>query len=32
MLFRGTRKNIAELIAWLWLAVELARLLRRRRP
>jgi hypothetical protein len=32
LLLRGTRQNIAELIGWLWLAVELVRLLRRRRP
>jgi hypothetical protein len=32
VLLRGTRKNIAELIGWIWVAVELARLLRRRRP
>ena len=30
--FRGTRKNIAELIGWIWVAAELARLVRRRRP
>ena len=30
--FRGTRKSIAELIGWIWVAIELARLVRRRRP
>lgn len=32
LLLRGTRKNIAELIGWIWVAVELIRLVRRRRP
>jgi len=32
VLLRGTRKNIAELIGWIWVAIELARLVRRRRP
>ena len=26
MFFRGTRKSIAELIGWIWVAIELARL------
>jgi hypothetical protein len=30
VLFRRTRGDIAELIGWIWVAVELARLLRRR--
>ena len=30
VLLRGTRRNIAELIGWIWLAVELARLIRHR--
>jgi len=32
VLLRGTRKNITELIGWIWVAVELSRLLRRRAP
>jgi hypothetical protein len=32
VLLRGTRKDTAELIAWIWVAVELAQLLRRPKP
>jgi hypothetical protein len=32
VLLRGTRKNIAELIGWIWVVIEVARLVRRRRP
>jgi hypothetical protein len=32
VLLRGTRKSIAELVGWMWVAIELARLVRRRRP
>ncbi|HEY3578113.1 MAG TPA: hypothetical protein VGK68_09010 [Gaiellaceae bacterium] len=32
LLLRRTRADIAELIAWIWVAVEVARLLRRPRP
>jgi hypothetical protein len=30
VLLRGTRKDVAELIGWIWLAVEFARLVRSR--
>jgi hypothetical protein len=32
VLLRGTRKSIAELIGWIWVAIEIVRLVRRRRP
>jgi hypothetical protein len=30
VLLRGTRKDVAELVGWIWLAVEFARLVRSR--
>jgi hypothetical protein len=32
VLLRGTRRNIAELLGWILVAVEVTRLLRRPRP